>query len=546
VPLAFVCATSVTAAVSVANIVKTSLGPVGLDKMLVDDIGDVTVTNDGATILRLLDVQHPAAKVLVQLAELQDEEVGDGTTSVVIVAAELLKLGNQLIKQKIHATSVIAGYRLACREATKYIKQHLSVKSDALGREILISAARTSMSSKLIGAESAFFSQLAVDAVLRVKTTDKKDKVVYPINAINVLKAHGKSARESVLVEGYALNCTISSQQMPRIITDAKIALLDFNLQKTRLDMGVQVIVQNPEELNAIRQRESDIIKERIALILAAGANVVLTTKGIDDLCLKYLVEAGAIGVRRCLKEDLNRIAKATGGTLVTTLGDLEGNESFSADLLGKAKVVEQVRVADDELILVRGATHENAASIILRGPNSFSLDEMERSLHDAICVVKRTLESGYVVAGGGAVEVALSVYLEDFAKSLGSREQLAIAEFAHALLVIPKTLAQNAAKDSAELVSQMRAQHHAAQADANEKQRRFAGLDLVAGTVRDNIAAGVVEPAMAKIKALKSATEAAIQVRRTRHVFHSVRGSFQSDSSFFFLSSPSPTDLAH
>jgi len=499
--------------VSVANIVKTSLGPVGLDKMLVDDIGDVTVTNDGATILRLLDVQHPAAKVLVQLAELQDEEVGDGTTSVVIVAAELLKLGNQLIKQKIHATSVIAGYRLACREATKYIKQHLSVKSDALGREILISAARTSMSSKLIGAESAFFSQLAVDAVLRVKTTDKKDKVVYPINAINVLKAHGKSARESVLVEGYALNCTISSQQMPRIITDAKIALLDFNLQKTRLDMGVQVVVQNPEELNAIRQRESDIIKERIALILAAGANVVLTTKGIDDLCLKYLVEAGAIGVRRCLKEDLNRIAKATGGTLVTTLGDLEGNESFSADLLGKAKVVEQVRVADDELILVRGATHENAASIILRGPNSFSLDEMERSLHDAICVVKRTLESGYVVAGGGAVEVALSVYLEDFAKSLGSREQLAIAEFAHALLVIPKTLAQNAAKDSAELVSQMRAQHHAAQADANEKQRRFAGLDLVAGTVRDNIAAGVVEPAMAKIKALKSATEAAIQV---------------------------------
>jgi T-complex protein 1 subunit alpha len=519
--------------VSVANIVKTSLGPVGLDKMLVDDIGDVTVTNDGATILRLLDVQHPAAKVLVQLAELQDEEVGDGTTSVVIVAAELLKLGNQLIKQKIHATSVIAGYRLACREATKYIKQHLSVKSDALGREILISAARTSMSSKLIGAESAFFSQLAVDAVLRVKTTDKKDKVVYPINAINVLKAHGKSARESVLVEGYALNCTISSQQMPRIITDAKIALLDFNLQKTRLDMGVQVVVQNPEELNAIRQRESDIIKERIALILAAGANVVLTTKGIDDLCLKYLVEAGAIGVRRCLKEDLNRIAKATGGTLVTTLGDLEGNESFSADLLGKAKVVEQVRVADDELILVRGATHENAASIILRGPNSFSLDEMERSLHDAICVVKRTLESGYVVAGGGAVEVALSVYLEDFAKSLGSREQLAIAEFAHALLVIPKTLAQNAAKDSAELVSQMRAQHHAAQADANEKQRRFAGLDLVAGTVRDNIAAGVVEPAMAKIKALKSATEAAIQVTPRTPRFSPRL--FQSDS--FFLS---------
>lgn len=434
---------------------------------------------------------------------------------MVIVAAELLKLGNALIKQRIHATSVISGYRLACREATKYIKQHLSVKSDALGRDILIAAARTSMSSKLIGAESNFFAQLAVDAVLRVKTTDKKDKVVYPINAINVLKAHGKSSRESKLVEGYALNCTISSQQMPRVVTDAKIALLDFNLQKTRLDMGVQIVVQNPEELGAIRQREADIIKERIALILAAGANVVLTTKGIDDLCLKYLVEAGAIGVRRCLKEDLQRIAKATGGTLVTTLGDLEGNESFSADLLGRAKVVEQVRVADDELILVRGALHENAASVILRGPNSYSLDEIERSLHDSISVVKRTLESGYIVAGGGAVEVALSVYLEDFAKSLGSREQLAIAEFAHALLVIPKTLAHNAAKDAAELVAQLRAQHHAAQSDANEKARRFAGLDLSAGTVRDNVAAGVVEPALAKIKALKFATEAAIQILR-------------------------------
>jgi T-complex protein 1 subunit alpha len=277
---------------------------------------------------------------------------------VVIVAAELLKLGNALIKQRIHATSVISGYRLACREATKYIKQHLSVKSDALGRDILISGcAHVDVVQADWRRVQLLLAQLAVDAVLRVKTTDKKDKVVYPINAINVLKAHGKSSRESKLVEGYALNCTISSQQMPRVVTDAKIALLDFNLQKTRLDMGVQVVVQNPEELQAIRQREADIIKERIALILAAGANVVLTTKGIDDLCLKYLVEAGAIGVRRCLKEDLQRIAKATGGTLVTTLGDLEGNESFTADLLGRAKVVEQVRVADDELILVRGAT---------------------------------------------------------------------------------------------------------------------------------------------------------------------------------------------
>ena len=302
---------------------------------------------------------------------------------------------------------------------------------------------------------------------------------------------------------------TIGSQQMPRSVKDAKIAFLDFNLQKVKMDMGVQVIVDKPEELKAIRQREADIIKERVELILKAGANVVLTTKGIDDLCLKYLVSANAIGVRRCRREDLVRIAGATGGTLVTTLGDLDGNESFDASLLGSAKLVEQVRVADDELILIKGAAKETSASVILRGSNYFALDEIERSLHDALCIVKRVLESGHVVAGGGAVEVALSVYLEDFAKSLGSREQLAIAEFARALLVIPKTLASNAACDASELVAQLRAQHHAAQADASEATRRFAGLDLRSGAVRDNLAAGVVEPALAKVKSLRFATEA-------------------------------------
>merc|ERR1712013_548080 len=289
---------NVMAASSIANIVKSSLGPVGLDKMMVDDVGDVTITNDGATILQLLEVEHPAAKVLVELAALQDEEVGDGTTSVVIIAAELLKNADELVKQKIHPTSIIAGYRLAMKESVKYIKEHLTFKVDDLGEDCLINAAKTCMSSKLIGADSEFFSKMIVEAAHDIKVSDGKGGHNYPIKAINVLKSHGKSARESMLIKGYALNCTIAAQQMPRSIANAKIACLDFSLQKVKMKMGVQLLVSDPDQLDKMRDRESDITKERINKILATGANVILTTGGIDDLCLKYFVEAGAMAVR--------------------------------------------------------------------------------------------------------------------------------------------------------------------------------------------------------------------------------------------------------
>merc|ERR1712004_380657 len=428
---------NVMVASSIANIVKSSLGPVGLDKMMVDDVGDVTITNDGATILQLLEVEHPAAKVLVELAALQDEEVGDGTTSVVIVAAELLK-----------------------------------------------------------------------DA-------DGKGGYNYPIKAINVLKAHGKSARESMLIKGYALNCTIAAQQMPRSVTNAKIACLDFSLQKVKIKLGVQLLVSDPEELEKMRDRESDITKERIQKILATGANVILTTGGIDDLCLKYFVEAGAMAVRRCKRQDLKRIAKATGATFVTSLANIEGEESFEATLLGEAETVAQTRISDDELILIKGPKVRSAASIILRGPSDMYCDEMERSIHDALCVVKRVLESKSVVVGGGCVEAALSIYLENFATSLSSRGQLAIADFAKSLLVIPKTLAVNAAKDSADLVAKLRAYHNSSQTKKEHEQLKNCGLDLYEGVVRDNKKAGVFEPAISKIKSLKFATEAAITILR-------------------------------
>ena len=533
---------NVTAALAVANIVKSSLGPVGLDKMLVDDIGDVLITNDGATILAQLEVEHPAARVLVDLAQLQDQEVGDGTTSVVIVASELLRRGNELVKDNIHPTTIISGYRTALKAAVAFLKKDIVKSVSDLNDDHLVQAAMTAMSSKILGKEADFFARLAVDAVKSVKMRSgaadraaaaageaKKDRKVrykYPLSAIHILKAHGKSSMESHLITGgFAINAQRAAQGMPTAVEatperpgPVKIAMLDMNLQRHRMAMGVQVVVKDPAEIENIKKREMDITKERVQKIIDSGARVVLTTKGVDDLCMKYFVEAGVIAARRCSKDDLKRLAKATGGKVVTTMADMEGNETFDAECLGSCDAVREERIGDGEMIYAYGCGGGGASTVVLRGANEYMLDEMDRALHDALCVVKRMLESNTLVPGGGAVEAALSVHLEQFATTLDSREQLAIQEFADALLVIPKTLAVNAAKDSSELVAKLRAAHAKSQRDgASEEDRALQniGLDLIKGEIRDNLAAGVVEPAISKIKSLRFATEAAVTILR-------------------------------
>ncbi|CDJ55995.1 TCP-1/cpn60 family chaperonin, putative [Eimeria maxima] len=333
---------NVAAVMAVANVLRSSLGPHGLDKMLVDDIGEVTVTNDGATILKQLEVQHPAAKVLVDLSDMQDREVGDGTTSVVLIASELLRLSMQLIRDDLHPTAVIAGYKLAMKECVRYLKNNLSIDINKLEtKELILNVAKTSLASKFIGADEDFFPNLCLNAIQSVKMITERGDIRYPVEGISILKTHGKSFKESVLVDGFALKTSRAAQGMPMVVKDAKVALVDFGFRQHRMQLGISIEVNDPKDLEKIRQQEKDIARQRCKLILQSGANVIITTQGIDDMCLKYFVEAGALAVRRVSKKDLRRIAKATG--------------------------VSEERVGDWDYLFFSGCKANKAATIILR-----------------------------------------------------------------------------------------------------------------------------------------------------------------------------------
>ena len=596
-----VLSSNITACLAIANVLKSSLGPLGLDKMLVDSIGEVTVSNDGATILKLLEVEHPAAKILVDLAQQQDEEVGDGTTSVVILAAELLKQAGELVAMRVHPSVVISGYRMACKEASRFLLEQMAVKADTLGKDVYVNCARTALASKILSSLSmspsalaiggnpetaaglptaaavaassqgpTFFAQMAVDAVQAVKTPfgTKSNEFRYPVKAINILKAQGQSAQESVLVNGYAINVTPASQFMPRRVKAVKVACLDIDFQKGRLPNGISIEIHDPAALEACRHRELALALERIRKVLAAGANLILTCRGIDDPCMKPIIEANAMAFRRCRREDLKRIAKATGAAFVTSMaGGLQdqgssssaaaaaSEEVFEASQLGHADEAAMERFGDSDCLVIRGTRSTPCASVILRGPNDAALDEEERALHDALCVVKRTLESGLVVPGAGAVETGCSVHLDTLATSLASKEQLAVAAFARALLVLPRTLLANAGVAGTDCVDLMTRLVHAHRTStgasglgslsisnasavgtatagststvpshdqqAIQKTLARTGLDLQctlhssAPKLCDPFQCGILEPALVKLKAIKLACECAISVLR-------------------------------
>ncbi|UKK01455.2 T-complex protein 1 alpha subunit [Theileria orientalis] len=514
---------NVTAVQAIANILKSSLGPKGLDKMLVDDLGDVTITNDGATMLKQLEVQHPAAKLLVDLSELQDKEVGDGTTSVVLVAAELLKRANDLANSGIHPTSIITGYKMALKESVKFIRENLSLSLDSMGDDVLLNIAKTTLSSKMVGFDSEHFAQMVVSAIKTVKTLNDNGDYKYPVGRVNVIKVHGKSAKESYMVNGYAILMGRASQGMPTSVKNAKIAFLDFPLKQYRLHLGVKVNITKPEELEQIRLKEKDITKERVKKILDTGCNVVLSSQGIDDMSMKYFVEAGVIAVRRVPKKDLKNISKITKGKLLLTLSTFDGDEEFSSDCLGTCESVEEKRVGDwDALFFNTGDENkdvqmgESSCTLILRGANDFFINELERSVHDALCALSTALEQNSLVPGGGSVESNLSIHLHNYSKSLSSREQLAIDEFAEALLVIPKTLSLNAALDATEYVSILKSYHAKYYANKDENSDyKWYGLSLNDGKIDNNLKMGVLEATVSKIKSIKFATEAAITILR-------------------------------
>ena len=467
-------------------------------------------------------------------------------------------MADELVQQKVHPTSIISGYRLALKEALKFLNTRMVLTLNDLvasssEKQVIQSVASTAIASKVISSDIEFFSNLVAEAALAVRVqqsgtapvvspsdspTGTAPKEIFPIKNIKILKGIGKSISESFLVkDGFALNCSLAHQNMPKSVKPAKIALLDFSLQKVKMKLGVQILVQDPgKQLEPIREQEAAIAKARVNRLVKAGVNVVLTTGGIDDLCAKVLTSSGIMGVRRVLKADLKRIARGCGGQVMTTAtvldvgsdAGLDGDVSSSTEestvkalaaSLGTAESVAVEKITgEDELIIFRGLKKHASASIILRGPNEYFLDEMERSVHDALCAAKRVLESKALVPGAGAVEAALSVYLESFATSISSREQLAIAEFAKALLVIPRTLATNGSKDSVELVAKLRSYHHSAQSKPEHASLKNIGLDLTSESgpgVKDVVKDGVLEPAMAKTKALKFATEAAITILR-------------------------------
>ncbi len=498
---------NILAARVISEAVRTTLGPRGMDKMLVDSLGDVVITNDGVTILKEIEVEHPAAKMIVEVAKTQDDEVGDGTTSAVIMAGELLHEAERLLDQVIHPTVIASGYRMAAERAQE-ILNGLADKATIDNEELLKQTAMTAMTGKKAESAREKLADLAVKAVKQI--ADKTDGgYVIDIDYIGIEKKPGESTDDSQLIQGVIIDKERVHPEMPKRVKNAKIALLDCALEIKKTETDAEIRVTRPEQLRAFLDEEESMLKKMVNQIVATGANVVICQKGIDDIVQHYLAKANIYAVRRAKKSDMEKLSRATGGKVVTNIEDLT-----SADL-GKAGLIEERKIGDDKMTFVEECKDPKAVSILVRGGTEHVIDEVERSVHDAISVVSAVIEDGKIIVGGGAPEIELAKRLREYAETVGGREALAVNGFAGAIETVPRTLAENAGLDTIDVLVDLRAKHE------KPNSKNF-GIDVYKGETVDMMKIGVIEPLRTKTQAIKSASEAAIMILRIDDVISS------------------------
>ncbi len=497
---------NITAARIVAEAVRTSLGPKGMDKMLVDSLGDVTITSDGATILKEMDIQHPAAKMMVEVAKTTDDEVGDGTTSVVVLAGKLLEKAEELIDKSVHPTIIVDGYRAAANKALDFYKD-LAITVKPTDTVMLKKIAMTAMASKAVRENRDYLADLVVDAALKVAQKTQEGYKV-DLDDVKVEKKAGESLTGTKVIEGVAIDKEVVHPGMPKRVENAKTALLNVALEIEKTEFDAKINIERPEQMKAFLDEEERMLKDIVSKIVTSGANVVICQKGIDDVAQHYLAKKGVLVVRRASESNMEKIAKATGGKIVANVDDLTPKD------LGYAKLVEERKLAEDKWVFIEGCKNPKAVTLLIRGGSEKVVDEAERSVHDALCVVRDVIQNPKIVAGGGAPEMEVALKLRHWAEQLSGREQLAALNFAESLEVIPITLAENAGLDPIDILVELRARH--------EKGEIWAGVDLASGKVGDMAKQDVYEPLAVKEQIIKSASESASMILRIDDVIAS------------------------
>jgi archaeal chaperonin len=497
---------NIAAAKLIAEVVKTSLGPRGMDKMLVDGLGDVTITNDGATILKEIDVQHPAAKMMVEISKATDNEVGDGTSSVVVLAGALIEKAEELITKDVHPTIIVDGYRKSALKAIE-IFNHLAQKIDGGNKSELIKVARTSMQTKLVSKESAELSEVVVNAALQVSEQNESGYVV-DIEDVKVEKKAGGSLRDTKLIKGIVLDKEVVHGGMPKRVEKAKIALINSALEIEKTEFDAKININSPDQMKMFLEEENRMLKSMVDKIISSGANVAICQKGIDDVAQHYLAKSNVLAVRRVKESDMTKLSRATGARIVNNLEDLGSKD------LGAADLVEERKVETDKWVFIEGCKHPKAVTILIRGGSQRVVDEAERSVHDALSVTKDVMEKPLIVAGGGSPESYVAGKLRDWSSTLSGREQLAADKFAESLEVIPLALAENAGMDPIDTLTELRSKQ--------TKGSKWSGIDARSGKIVDMSKLDIVEPLSVKEQIIKSATEVASMILRIDDVIAS------------------------